>query len=170
MEERPAEEEAGARQAQGRSARGGKAIDDDYTILGIEHVHVTAPTELLDETIEWYAECLRLEKLEKPEGTKADGAWFAAGPQEVHISVDEHNPPKVAHFALVIDRYEPVIECLREQGCHIEQAVTIPGRHRFYTRDPAGNRVEIVHFDEVEVVALEQSRGESRAKVMHEER
>lgn len=170
MEEGPPEEEARAREAQGRGARGGTQIDDDYTILGIEHVHITAPSELLEETIEWYRSCLRLEPVEKPEGTRPDGAWFGAGPQELHISVDEHNPPKVSHFALVFDAYEPVIESLREQGCHIEQAATIPGRHRCYTRDPAGNRVEIVHYDEVEVVALETARGELRAKVMHEER
>jgi catechol 2,3-dioxygenase-like lactoylglutathione lyase family enzyme len=123
----------------------------------------------LEETIAWYGNCLRLEKLDKPEGTRLGGAWFGAGPQEVHISEDEHNPPKESHFALVVDNFEPVIECLRAEGCHIEQAVTIPGRHRFYTRDPAGNRVEIVHYDEVEVVALETSRGESRARVVHEE-
>jgi hypothetical protein len=48
----------------------------------------------------------------------------------------------------VVTEYTSIIEKLRAARCHIEQASSIPGRHRFYTRDPAGNRLEIVHFDE----------------------
>ncbi len=138
-------------------------------MLGIEHVHITAPEELQKEVADWYRVCLGLEEIEKPAGTKDSGAWFGAGSQEIHLSIDEHNPPKTAHFALVVDDFEPVVDALREQGCHVEQASPIPGRHRFYTRDPAGNRVEVVHFDEPQVIATEEGSAERRAHVMHEE-
>ncbi|HYI44922.1 MAG TPA: VOC family protein [Actinomycetota bacterium] len=171
VEERPPAQEAGTRQAQGGSARGSAQVEaPTYSVLGIDHVHVTAPTELLDDVIEWYRNSLRLQELDKPEGTRPEGAWFLAGSQEVHLSVDEHNPPKTAHFGIVVDDHEAVLEALREAGCHIEQATKIPGRFRFYTRDPAGNRLEIVHYTDAEVVVVEHGKGEMRAKVLHEEK
>jgi hypothetical protein len=41
-----------------------------------------------------------------------------------------------------------VIDRLRDAKCHIEQARPIPGRHRLFTRDPAGNSIEIVSVQE----------------------
>jgi catechol 2,3-dioxygenase-like lactoylglutathione lyase family enzyme len=141
-----------------------------YKVLGIEHVHITTPAELENDVVEWYQTCLNLEKIDKPEGTRSAGHWLRAGPQELHISLDEHNPPRDSHFGLVVDEFEPVIECLRDHGCHIEQATTIPGRHRFFTRDPAGNRVEIIHFDQSQVVATEEATADDRAQILHEEK
>jgi catechol 2,3-dioxygenase-like lactoylglutathione lyase family enzyme len=119
-----------------------------FKVQGVNHVHITTPEELEDEVVEWYEDCLGLERLEKPEGTRQHGAWFRAGDQQIHVSYDEHNPPKDAHFGLVVDDLNEVITVLRERGCHIEQAAIIPGRHRCYTRDPAGNRIEFLAFDE----------------------
>ena len=122
--------------------------DTHFEIVGVDHVQVTAPEELVEETCGWYGDCLGLEQLEKPEGTRPLGAWFRAGEQEIHVSVDEHNPHKTAHFGLTVTDFHAVVERLRGAGCHIEQASMIPGRHRCYTRDPAGNRIELVAFDE----------------------
>ena len=118
-----------------------------YEILGVDHVNITTPAEFTDEMVTWYRECIGLQEVSKPEGTSASGAWFRAGGQEIHISVDEHNPPKTAHFGLVVSDLSSVVTKLREARCHIEQASIIPGRQRFFTRDPAGNRLEIIHFD-----------------------
>ena len=145
-------------------------MESGYAVLGIEHVHITAPEELQEEVAEWYRTCFKLSDIDKPQGTRPQGFWFQVGAQELHISVDEHNPPRDSHFAIVVDALDPVIECLREHGCHIEQATTIPGRHRFFTRDPAGNRIEVVRFDEEStVISREEARTELRAHVMHEE-
>ena len=118
-----------------------------FKFSGIDHVNVTAPEELMEDVLTWYTDCLGLESIGKPEGTRNKGGWFSAGHQEVHVSIDPHNPPQSAHFGLVVDDPEPVVEALRAAGCHIEQASTIPGRHRFFTRDPAGNKLEIISFD-----------------------
>ena len=121
-----------------------------FDVVGVDHVQVTAPDELVDETCDWYRSCLGLEEMPKPEGTRPVGAWFRAGDQEVHVGVDEHNPHKTAHFGIVVTDFGAAVNRLRGAGCHIEQAGAIPGRHRCYTRDPAGNRIEIVSFDESE--------------------
>jgi len=120
---------------------------EDFSFVALDHVNVTTPEELEEEVVTWYRECLGLEQLEKPEGTHESGAWFRAGDHEIHIALDEHNPPRVAHFGIVTDNYSAVIDRLRGAGCHIEQAREIVGRHRFFTRDPAGNRIEIISYD-----------------------
>lgn len=118
-----------------------------FDFRGIDHVNITAPEELMDDVLEWYEVRLGLERLPKPSGTRPGGGWFQVGRQELHISVDPHNPPHTAHFGLVVSNFSEIVTALREAGYHIEQASAVPGRHRFYTRDPAGNRVEIAHFD-----------------------
>lgn len=114
-----------------------------FAIQGIDHVNVTTPEELEDAVLRFYSECLGLEAIPKPEETREGGGWFRAGSQEVHVSRDPHNPPQSAHFGIVVDDFDAVVEKLREAGIHIEQAPAIPGRHRLYTRDPAGNRIEV---------------------------
>jgi catechol 2,3-dioxygenase-like lactoylglutathione lyase family enzyme len=112
----------------------------DFEFAKIDHVDITAPEELQDEMSAWYRDRLGLEELPSD---RNGGGRFAVGDQEVHISIDPHNPPHLAHFCLLVDNYDSVVARLREGGSHIEQARDIPGRRRFYTRDPAGNRIEI---------------------------
>jgi catechol 2,3-dioxygenase-like lactoylglutathione lyase family enzyme len=117
-----------------------------FTILQLDHVNVTCPEEFEVDVVAWYRDVLGLAEIPKPEGTRGSGAWFKAGSQEIHVSIDEHNPPKTAHFGLVVDDFSALVGRLRDAGCHIEQAGEIPGRHRFYSRDPAGNRIEFINF------------------------
>ncbi len=111
-------------------------------VLGLDHVTVTAPEELEAEVIEWYESCVGLNRLEKPEDT--GGAWFEVGEQQLHVMIDPHNPPKNAHFSLRVSDFDAFVTKLREARCHIEQAAPRPGLQRCFTRDPAGNSIEIV--------------------------
>jgi len=130
----------------------------EFSVLGLDHVTVTTPEELEPDVVEWYRDCLGLESIAKPEGARDGGAWFRAGGQEVHISLDPHNPPKAAHFGLRVSDFDAVVERLRRANCHIEQARPVPGRHRCFTRDPAGNSVELVSLeDESARVRYEES-------------
>ena len=117
-------------------------------MIGVDHVTITTPEELEQETVDWYASCLGLDRVVKPEGTRPRGAWFETGAVQVHVTIDPHNPPKVAHFAVRVDDFEGAIEELRSAGCHLEQAAVIPGRRRCFTFDPAGNRIEIIGDEE----------------------
>jgi catechol 2,3-dioxygenase-like lactoylglutathione lyase family enzyme len=112
----------------------------------VNHVTVTAPEDLEQETVDWYDSCLGLQPIEKPDGTGERGGWFQAGDQEIHVSIDQHNPHHAAHFALVVTDFDEIIERLRNANCHVEQARPIPGRKRCFTRDPAGNRVELMSY------------------------
>ena len=151
MGERQAPQEGGAREEAGRGERLRLAVNDtaasgDGAVDGIDHVNITTPEELQDEVVQWYEEMLGLPRLEPPDDIVPPAVWFKAGAQQIHISIDPHNPPKEAHFGIVVDDFAAMVDRLRAGGCHIEQASEIPGRHRCYTRDPAGNRVEIVKY------------------------
>lgn len=113
-------------------------------VLALEHVTVTTPEELEEETVTWYVETLGLTRLDKPQGATEGGAWFEVGGQQVHLLIDPHNPPKNAHFCLRVDDFDAFVDNLRSHDCHLEQARAIPGRKRCFTRDPAGNSIEIV--------------------------
>ena len=134
-------------------------MSEQFAVLALDHVNITTPEELETEVVEWYESCLGLPRLEKPQGTRAKGAWFSIGDQELHVSVDEHNPPQTAHLGLVVDSFDTVIAKLRGSGCHIEQAAAIPGRRRCYTRDPAGNRIEIASMEEPAARVVSEEAG-----------
>lgn len=119
----------------------------DLKISKLDHVDITTPEELEEAVLDWYGSCLGLERIDKPDGTASRGGWFRIGDQELHVTQDEHNPPKIAHFGIAVDDFDEAVSRLRSFGCHIEQATTIPGRRRCYTRDPAGNRIEILSYD-----------------------
>jgi muramoyltetrapeptide carboxypeptidase len=118
-----------------------------FHVTGLDHVTITTPVELEGETVAYYRDILFLEQVEKPSGAGTGGAWFRAGGQEVHVTVDPQNPLESPHFCLHVDDFEGVVTQLRSRGFHIEQASAIPGRRRFFTRDPAGNRIEIASYD-----------------------
>jgi catechol 2,3-dioxygenase-like lactoylglutathione lyase family enzyme len=119
-----------------------------FAVVTVDHVAVSAPTNLEDVVLDWYSDTLGLERLEKPKGTRPVGGWFRAGQTEVHVSIDGSAPEANSHFGVVVDDFEAAVARLRGAGSVIEPARAIPGRSRCYTRDPAGNRIEILSYDE----------------------
>jgi catechol 2,3-dioxygenase-like lactoylglutathione lyase family enzyme len=116
-------------------------VTEQPRVLGIEHVTVTTPEELVEEVRAWYSDTLGLTVIDNPSGR---GGRFQVGSQELHLLLDPHNPPKSAHFCLQVEDFDSFVASLRANGCHIEQARAVPGRRRCFTRDPAGNSIEIV--------------------------
>jgi catechol 2,3-dioxygenase-like lactoylglutathione lyase family enzyme len=149
VEEGSTPQEEGTRDEEGGRQRSrAPLMTGSFRIVALDHVQVTAPEELMDEVIDFYTTCLGLERVGAPEGTGPVGAWFRLGDAELHLSVDPHNPPKEAHFSIAVDDFEVVVDTLRACGQHIEQARAIPGRRNCFTRDPAGNRIEIMSYTE----------------------
>jgi catechol 2,3-dioxygenase-like lactoylglutathione lyase family enzyme len=119
----------------------------DESVLSLEHVTVTTPEELEEEVLQWYSDVLGLERIDKSQGASPGGGWFQIGDRQLHLLIDPHNPPKNAHFCLRVADLDAFVGKLRAKRCHIEQAAQVPGRKRCFTRDPAGNSIEIVAFE-----------------------
>jgi catechol 2,3-dioxygenase-like lactoylglutathione lyase family enzyme len=116
---------------------------------GLDHVQVAAPPGCEREARRFYGELLGLRELEKPAGLQGGGGvWFAAGGQELHVGVaEDFAPARKAHPGLRVGSDAALDElagALTTAGAAVEWDDRIPGRRRFFTTDPWGNRVELL--------------------------
>ena len=106
-----------------------------------------APLGGVDEAVRFYGEVVGLERIERPASMGGVGAWFRAGPQELHISEYEDFTPAVkAHPAFELDGagLDALAARLGGAGAEVQWDERHPEARRFYSFDPAGNRVEFL--------------------------
>ena len=76
------------------------------------------------------------------------GVWFQAGGQELHLGTDDaHLSPKRPHPGFRVGssvELDEAAERLTSNRYDVEWDEAIEGRRRFYTRDPFGNRIELL--------------------------
>ena len=118
------------------------------TILALHHVNLTFPAELEAETVGFYVETLGLEPLPKPQGRRSQGAWLRVGSTEIHLSPDMPGRAEQLaaerHLCLIVADLDAAGARLRAAGAPIEHDPRPPaGYRRLFTRDPAGNRLEL---------------------------
>jgi catechol 2,3-dioxygenase-like lactoylglutathione lyase family enzyme len=99
------------------------------------------------EAARFYGDLVGLEPIERPATMGGVGAWFRAGLQELHLS--EHEPfvpAQKAHpaFELPSDELDALAARLAAGGAEVRWDDRLPGARRFYSFDPAGNRVEFL--------------------------
>jgi catechol 2,3-dioxygenase-like lactoylglutathione lyase family enzyme len=118
------------------------------TIRGLDHVQLAAPPGCEAQARRFFGELLGMPELPKPEPMRASGgAWFQAGDRELHVGVErDFAPATKAHPALSVaeEELEALAGRLAGAGHPVEWDGRYPGRPRFYTRDPWGNRIELL--------------------------
>lgn len=90
-----------------------------------------------------------------------DLVWFQVGQMELHcFAEDPLNEPNGQHFCLVTDALEATKKKLIEAGYEPWEPEDIPGRPRFFCRDPFNNMIE---FSTIvgDYLKLEGSNGET---------
>ena len=118
-------------------------------IVGLDHAFLTIPQGAEDEARRFYGELLGLEEIPKPESLGTPGAWFqAAAGQELHLGAyEDHTAPSRPHpgfRAGSVTDLEELAHRLADGGYEVRWDERIEGRKRFYTRDPFGNRLELL--------------------------
>jgi extradiol dioxygenase family protein len=110
-------------------------------------VQLAGPPGCEAEARRFYGELLGLAEIPKPEPMQASGGvWFRAGSQELHIGIEEpFVPARKAHPGLRADvqDLDALVERLVAAGAPIAWDDRYPGRRRFFTADPFGNRLEV---------------------------
>jgi catechol 2,3-dioxygenase-like lactoylglutathione lyase family enzyme len=116
-------------------------------IVGLDHVQLAAPASCEEAARSFFGGVLGLAEVEKPAALRArGGVWFAVGGrQQLHVGVEEtYAPARKAHPALVVRDLDALAARLGAAGAPVDWEGSLPGRRRFYTADPWGNRIELV--------------------------
>ncbi len=118
----------------------------------IHHVQIACPPGAEDRMRAFYVGVLGWTELPKPPLLAVrGGCWFTVpgrgGPDgELHVGIeDPFHPARKAHPAFVAD-VDAVATAVTAAGHEIHWAdpAEIPGRRRFHTSDPVGNRLEFL--------------------------
>jgi catechol 2,3-dioxygenase-like lactoylglutathione lyase family enzyme len=109
----------------------------------LDHVQVAMPTGGEDAARRFYTGLLGLPEIPKPESLRATGGvWFEPG---VHMGVEaDFRPARKAHPGLSTTDLDGIAARLAAAGADVEWDERLPGVRRFYTRDPFGNRIELL--------------------------
>jgi catechol 2,3-dioxygenase-like lactoylglutathione lyase family enzyme len=112
----------------------------------LHHVNVVVPIGATNRVAGFYGDVLGLRRVAKPsEGVAQSGAWFDIDDAtQVHVSERDGERHPQAHFGLVVDDFDATLSRIAAAGAPWEDQPRIFGGRRGFTRDPEGNRVEIL--------------------------
>lgn len=118
------------------------------TVLAIDHIQLAMPAGRESEARAFYGALLGLTELPKPaELAKRGGCWFACGSLQLHLGVEaEFRPAKKAHPAFAVTDLAGMEAKVRAAGHAVTTDAPSEGRHRFFTADPFGNRIELIEL------------------------
>ncbi|MFD3695621.1 VOC family protein [Streptomyces sp. NPDC058646] len=118
-------------------------------LTALDHVQLAAPPGAEDRLRAYYTRVLGMTEISKPPVLAArGGCWFAAGGVQLHLGVEEDfRPARKAHPGLRVTGIEEYARRLEERGAEVVWDDNLPGRRRFYSEDPVGNRLEFLEPD-----------------------
>src|SRR5215472_11718299 len=111
----------------------------------LSHVNVTMPKGGEPQARAFYAGCLGMREIPKPELLCGQGGvWFDAGGLELHVSIEEPHAGAVSqlHIGLGCGDIDGLRARLQAAGVVTENGPKVPWK-RFFVDDPFGNRIEI---------------------------
>ncbi|XAL99491.1 hypothetical protein OT109_18165 [Phycisphaeraceae bacterium D3-23] len=112
----------------------------------LDHAQLAMPPGNEDKARLYFTGLLGMHEEPKPGLYAArGGCWFRAGKVSVHLGVeDDFRPQKKAHLAFCVDDFDALVGQLEAAGYRVDWEDAVPGRRRFYTDDPFGNRLEFI--------------------------
>ncbi|MFE9930679.1 VOC family protein [Streptomyces sp. NPDC005533] len=127
-------------------------------LTAVDHVQLAAPPDSEDRLRAFYTDVLGMTEIPKPPVLAArGGCWFAAGPVQLHLGIEEDfRPARKAHPGLRVTGIEAYAIRLEERGAKVVWDDDLPGHRRFYSEDPVGNRLEFLEEHTLEQQALEE--------------
>jgi len=116
-------------------------------MLRLQHVALPIPDGAQETVRAFYSGVLGLAEKEVPRAVAHHGfVWFAAGPDnlELHFIPDRlvADPEEGRHVCLEVEDLEVYRRRLTEAGRQLFETFPIPGRRRFFCRDPLGILLE----------------------------
>jgi len=120
----------------------------DAGTIRLDHVQVAAPPGCEPAARRFYGGLLGLGELPKPSALRArGGVWFGLDGGQFHVGADAHfTPADKAHPAFRVGpaTLTGLARRLADAGAPVEWDHALPGVRRFFTKDPWGNRIELL--------------------------
>lgn len=116
----------------------------------IQHVSIPRPPESHDAARAFYGDLLGLEEIPPPASLhELDLIWYRLGNTELHLFAEEPQGQDHSgrHFCIAVDDVEVLRARLEEAGIAVVGTTPIPGRPRYFIRDPFGNMIEITTIE-----------------------
>lgn len=111
-------------------------------VRGLLHVNVEVTD--LARALAFYR-VLGVEEVPRQGAPGRPGAWLRLPDGgELHLSIGPARLPSRAHFAVLVEDLEAARATFEMIGAPLERERDLPGQTRFFTRDPHGNRIEVV--------------------------
>lgn len=115
--------------------------------IGLQHVSVPRPPDSDEVARHFYGEVLGLTEVTPPKAlADLNVIWYRlAGDTEIHLLTEEPagQDHSGRHFCLAVDDVEALRQQLEAAGVTVVGTTRIPGRPRYFCRDPFGNMIEI---------------------------
>ena len=111
----------------------------------LQHVSIPRPPGSAAQTRAFYGDLLGLPEIPAPNSiSDLEVIWFKIGAEaELHCFREEPlDDPSIRHFCLVVDDLPAMRGNLSGAGFAPYDVEPIPGRPRFFCRDPFGNIIE----------------------------
>lgn len=119
--------------------------------IRLQHVSVPRPPGSDAAARHFYGEVLGLTEITPPKALDdLQVIWYRlGGDTELHLLTEAPTGQDHSgrHFCLTVDDLEALRERLEAAGIAVVGATRIPGRPRYFCRDPFGNMVEITTLE-----------------------
>lgn len=118
-------------------------------LMRIHHVSLPRPAGSDEVIRQFYGDLLRLEELPPPKGAGYLSVivYQIGVANELHLFVEEAAPLSQRHFCIEVEDLSDWRRLLELAGVAIIEDFPIPGRPRFFVRDPVGNLVEFMRIE-----------------------
>ena len=115
-------------------------------ITGLDHIQLAMPRGEEDAARAFYIDVLAMAEEPKPPALAGRGGlWLRAGQASVHLGVEDgFRPAQKAHPAFAVASIEAARATLEAAAAPVIDDAPPPGVKRCFTRDPFGNRIELV--------------------------
>jgi catechol 2,3-dioxygenase-like lactoylglutathione lyase family enzyme len=116
-------------------------------ILAIHHVEITIPKGAEAQARKFYCGVLGFREIDKPDSLAGRGGfWLQAGSAQLHVGVEDdvQRDRTKAHVGYEVENLVSDRQRLVAAGLEIRESIPIAGYVRFETRDPFGNRLELL--------------------------
>ncbi len=115
-------------------------------ITALDHIQLALPAGAEDKMRAFYCGVLDMVEVAKPAPLQGRGGfWAQAGSLACHFGVDpDFHPATKAHPAFVVKDLRGLANRIAKAGHDVIWDSALPDVARFFTADPAGNRLEFI--------------------------